>query len=223
VRVERWALGACLLAAAPALSDVPGAVVVLESFAPAFPDQVPEAAPPRFVLMETGAVYVGGTSEIVAGQLPKSDYKALLNRVDAVRKLPALAGRVEMGPGASRFRLILRRGRPIDMTISGDPQQAGKAYQPLASLLMDLMAFDHESLRPYPAEQFALRTKEGALPGGCRAWHLTEPPSMAAFAPRVVPAAAASGWPTGANPASVCDGDKRYIVSFRPLLPGETP
>ncbi len=217
-----WAMVACLLPA-PARSDVPAAVAVLETFAPAVPDQAPEAAPPRFVLMETGAVYVGGTSQVVEGQLSKSEYKALLSRLDAVRRLPALAGRVEMAPGAQRFRLILRRGRPIDMVITGDPQQAGKAFRPLASLLAQLTAFDHESLRPYTATQFSLRAREGVLPGGCRRWPLPEPPSAAVFAPKVVPAAAVSGWPTGARPTPVCDGDKRYVVTLRPLLPGETP
>ena len=38
-----------------------------------------------------------------------------------------------------------------------------------------------------------------------------------------VAAADAIGWPTGALPASVCAGDKRFVVTLRPLLPGERP
>ena len=43
------------------------------------------------------------------------------------------------------------------------------------------------------------------------------------FAPIGVPAKQADGWPTGATPASVCSGDKQYVVTLRPLLPGELP
>ena len=40
---------------------------------------------------------------------------------------------------------------------------------------------------------------------------------------RLVTPAEAAAWPTGAMPASVCSGDRRYVVTLRPLLPGEQP
>jgi hypothetical protein len=43
------------------------------------------------------------------------------------------------------------------------------------------------------------------------------------FAAQAVPAADFASWPTGAAPASVCAGDKKYVVTLRPLLPGEKP
>jgi hypothetical protein len=42
-------------------------------------------------------------------------------------------------------------------------------------------------------------------------------------APNVVPAESVTGWPTGATPAQVCSGDKTYVVTLRPLVPGERP
>jgi hypothetical protein len=45
----------------------------------------------------------------------------------------------------------------------------------------------------------------------------------AATSTQLLPAAAATGWPTGATPAQVCSGDKTYVVTFRPLVPGEKP
>jgi len=38
-----------------------------------------------------------------------------------------------------------------------------------------------------------------------------------------VSASEAHDWPTGAAPAAVCDGDRRFVVTLRPLLPGERP
>jgi hypothetical protein len=212
---------ALVLAVPAAGAEVEPAVAVLETFVASRPHEVAEAAPPRFVLLEDGQVFVGGASAVAQGQLEKGELKALLQRLDSVRKLPALAGRVELGSGTERYRLLLRRGRPIDMTITGALDQAAPALRPLASLLRDLARFDHGTLRPYRPAQYALRAREAALPGGCRTWRLPEPPSASVFAPRVVPASAVEGWPTGAEPASVCHEDKRYVVTFRPMLPGE--
>jgi hypothetical protein len=53
---------------------------------------------------------------------------------------------------------------------------------------------------------------------------LPEPLAQSVFAPREVPARGHGDWPTGAVPASVCTDDgKHYVVTFRPLLPGERP
>jgi hypothetical protein len=94
---------------------------------------------------------------------------------------------------------------------------------PLANLVRDLLRFNHASLRPYEPSAFALGAKEGKLVGGCRPWTL--PPSLAdaQSAPQLLPAASATGWPTGATPAYVCAGDKTYVVTLRPLVAGERP
>ncbi len=65
--------------------------------------------------------------------------------------------------------------------------------------------------------------REGKLAGGCRRWTFAEPVTESLFAPRTVPAADVENWPTGAAPASVCAGEKTYVVALRPLLPGEKP
>jgi hypothetical protein len=156
-----------------------------------------------------------------SGRLESREVKALDKRLAEVRKLPGLAGSVSLGPGAQRFRLVLRKGRPLDMTLTGDPAQAVPAFKGLAVLVQDLLRFDHPSLRPYAPASYVLKAREGRLPGGCRSWPFPDPPST--FVPKVVPAEEVVYWPKGAAPASVCLGDKAFIVALRPLLPGEQP
>jgi hypothetical protein len=224
MRVPATALILLSLGAAVARAgDVPKAVAVLEVAAPMLPGQVPDAAPVRFALLETGQVYVGGTSDIAVGQLSSSEQKALEKRLADLRKLSGIAGTVTFGSGARKARLVVRKGRPLDMTITGDPAEAPGALKPLAALVGDLAAFDHPSLRPWKPDSYALRAREGKLPGGCRPWPYDEPLAGTDFTPRIVPAAQVVYWPTGAAPASVCQGDKSWIVTLRPLLPGETP
>jgi hypothetical protein len=221
-----FAVLAGLLAAAPATlaaGEIPRAVVVLEDFTPTLPTDVPEAAPPRFVLMDDGQVYVGGSSVVLTGKLGGGEVRALERRISEVRKLPGLGGTVVVGPGERRQRLLLRKGRPIQMAIGGDPRQPAEPLRPLAELVLDLQRFHHPGLQAYQPAQYAMSAREGTLAGGCRAWPFPEPPDTALFAPRVMTAEQVKGWPTGATPASVCVGDRRYVVSLRPLLPGETP
>ena len=215
--------GAVLLTSTTLAGEIPGALVVLEALTHPLPGYVAEAAPPRFVLLEDGQVFVGGTSEIVTGRLDGGALKALDKRLSDVRKLSGLSGNVSLGSGTARHRLVLRKGRPIEMLISGEPSQAAAALRPLASLISDLTRFEHPSLRPYKASQYALTAREGKLAGGCRSWPFAEPLSSATFVPRVVAAAEVGSWPAGAASASVCAGDKTYVVTLRPLLPGEKP
>jgi len=213
-----------LSAAAPAgAGDLPGAVVMLEELSKVRPDDVPEAAPPRFVLLEDGQVFVGGSGRVLAGRLSPAEAKAFDKRLNDVRKLPGLAGTVRLGAGDGRRRLLLRRGRPLDMSVVGDPAQAAPALRPLAALIEDLSGFDHPSLRPYEAASYAVTAREATLPGGCRSWPFKESPAESIFAPRIVPGDGLRDWPTGSSPASVCVGDKTYVVALRPLLPGEHP
>jgi hypothetical protein len=213
---------AVLLCGRPAASEIPDAVVILDVLVASLPGDVPQSAPPRFVLMEDGTVFVGGTRDIMTGRLGPSELKDLDRRLGDVRKLP-LTGVVSIGPGSERRRLFLKKGRALDIVLTGDPRDAPAGVRPLAALVEDLARFQHPSLRPYEPVSLAMSAKEGTLPGGCRPWTLPEPLAESVFAPRVVPAKGHGDWPTGASPASVCLDDKRYVVSFRPLLPGERP
>jgi hypothetical protein len=215
----------CALAApvAAAAGEIPGALVLLEVLEKTRPDDVPAAAPVRFVLLEDGQIFTGGSGRLASGRLSSAETKALERRVAEVRKLPGLAGTVRVGGGEARRRLMLRRGRPLDMTVIGDPAQPVPALRPLAALIEDLSQFDHPSLRPYAPSSYAVSAREGALAGGCRRWPFPESPEESVFAPRIVPGEAVHDWPTGAAPASVCVGDKTWVVTLRPLVPGERP
>jgi hypothetical protein len=210
-------------AAVAAPGEIPSAVVALEVFGRSRPDDVPESAPARFVLLEDGQVFVGGTSRLAVGRLSSAEVKALDRRIADVRRVPGLAGTVRLGGGEGRQRLLLRRGRPLDMTVVGDTSQATPSLRPLAALIDDLARFDHPSLRPYEPAAYAVSAREGALAGGCRSWPFKESPAESIFAPRTLPGEEVRDWPTGARPASVCAGDKTYVVTFRPLVPGERP
>jgi hypothetical protein len=222
----RWArplalaFGAVL--ARTASAEIPNAVVVLEVLVPALPGEVASSAPPRFVLMEDGTVYVGGTRDVMVGRLASPEVKDLERRISEVRKL-SLTGAMTLGPGNERRHLVLRKGRPLDVILTGNPADPPASLRPLAALVEDLARFQHASLRPYEPVSFAMSAKEGTLAGGCRPWLLPEPLAESIFAPRVVPAKGHGDWPTGAVPAHVCLDDKHYVVTFRPLLPGERP
>jgi len=210
--------------------EVPGATIVLEAD-PGTPGSDPSGAPPRFVLMKDGQVFVGGTERLEAGRLDKVEAAALEKRVDAVRRL-RLSSPVALGGDASRTaRLHLLDGRPLEIVVNGDPARATPALAPLASLVTDLLRYHHPSLRPYAPASYAMTVREGRTVGGCRPWAFAFPIADALAGPRTVTADEAKGWPTGARPASVCaDGSgpsttasRHYIVTLRPLLPGERP
>jgi len=206
-----------------AASEIPRALVVLESEVSTLPDHVPAAAPPRFVLMEDGQVFVGGTRDLATVRLEGRELKDMERRIQEARKMPALAGVVTIGPGTERRRLRLRKGRPLDMRVEGALAQAPPGLQPLAAFIAALESFHHRGLRPWAPQSLALAVREGELPGGCRKWTRSEPIAEAIFAPRVVAAADFPSWPRGAVPASVCAADKKYVVTLRPLLPEERP
>jgi hypothetical protein len=216
----RGALGAALLA----LASVAGAEDVylsLEAAPPESPDLIAEAAPKRLVLLEDGSVYVGGTQAMAVGRLEKPELKEIGKRLDRVRKTPGLGANVSFGEGRQRYRLVVSKGKPLDVVASGDPASAPAALKPLASLVADLASFQHASLRPYRPASFALRAREAKLAGGCRSWSFPVPVERALAAAQPIPASEAAGWPTGAQAASVCVNDRSYAVTLKPLLPWE--
>jgi len=205
--------------AVPTAAEVTGAVLVLESLTAPLPGQVPEASPPRFVLMDDRRVFVGGTSSVAAATLEGREVKELERQISRIRKLPGLGASAVLGPGPARRRLLLDKGPAI--VVQGDPAGAPANLRPLAELIQELERFDHATLRPYRPVSYLLRAREGALPGGCRSWTLQVSLAQAVAARQVVPSAGT--WPTGAAAASVCEGQRRYAVTHRPLLPGERP
>ncbi|MGE0452615.1 MAG: hypothetical protein AB7O37_04535 [Vicinamibacteria bacterium] len=214
---------AALLPAVPLPAEVQGAELLLEVWPLATPGFVPAAAPPRFVLLGKGQFYVGGSAEIASGQLDSREAKDLGKRLDRLRKLPGLGSQVALGPGDTSYRLTLSGKRPLTIVATGDPATAPRAIRPLADLLAELAAFEHPSLRIVQPQQLAVSARDERLDGGCRSWSLPVPLRAALSGPQLVPQASAAGWPRGAWAASVCDGDRRYAVTLRPLLPGERP
>jgi hypothetical protein len=224
VRASLCCSAALALAATAGAAEIPGAVLVLEVTPAALPaGQYRDALPPRFVLMEKGQVFVGGTSLVATGRLESAEARALEARVEVVKKIRGLGPQVTFGAGTTRYRLLQPGKRAFEVVATGDPEAAPGLLQPLGALVAQLAAFHHETLRPYRPESFALLAREAALPGGCRPWSFPLQPQDALAGPRSVPASAAVDWPTGAVAASVCAGDKRYAVTLRPLLPGERP
>jgi hypothetical protein len=225
----RSAVAGLLLATAFSASsarggEVPGTLLVLEVATPPTLGTLPAAAPRRLVLLEDGRVFVGGTSRVAAGQLSKEETRALEDRVALVRRLPGLGSSIAFAePATPRYRLQVVKGKPLDLVMTGDPARASAGLAPLVSLVQDLASFAHPSLRPFEPAHYAITAQEGTLAGGCRPWTFPLTPSDAVSGGRSIDAQAASGWPTGATPASVCAGEKRYVVALRPLLPGEKP
>jgi hypothetical protein len=217
------ALGALLATSAARAGEIPSAVVILEA-PPGTPGSEPSGAPPRFVLLKDGEVFVGGTGRLDTGRLEKSEVQALRRGADAVRKAAGREGTLWLGGDEHRaMRLRLPEDEARAITLTGDPSAAPPALRPIAAFVATLLSFDHPSLTRYAPASYALSAREGQLAGGCRAWRFPFAIGAAVAAARVVPAAEADGWPTGAWPASVCVDDKRYVVTLRPLLPGEQP
>jgi hypothetical protein len=203
--------------------DIPEAAIVLEATV-GLPGRVSAAAPPRFVLLRDRRVFVGGTDRVFAGLLDKDEAKWIEERVKDLRKRGLLLPSVSFGNDTTkRFRLRVLEDSPTDVVASGDPAEAPPALQPLAGFLTDLLRFHHPSLRPFAPEAYALSVREGSLVGGCRSWPFAVPLDEALAGPHRVSAAEAEPWPTGANPASVCAEGRRFVVTLRPLLPGEAP
>jgi hypothetical protein len=222
----RFALWLALVAGASGMhaADAPAVFLSLDVSFPETPGLAAEAAPRRLILLEDGTVYVGGTRDIAVGRLERSEVRDIEKRLEKIRKQqPGLGGALSFGSAAVRQRLVVAKGKPLDVTASGDPAVAPQALRPIASLIGDLAAFQHPSLRPYRPAFYALSAREGSLPGGCRSWTFPVSISQAVAAPQPLSAGSAGDWPTGGVAASACAGDKKYIVTLRPLLPGEKP
>jgi hypothetical protein len=207
----------------PAGAGEPEAVIVLHASGTFLPGQVAEAFPARFVLLEDGTVYVGGTSDLASVRLERDEIRAIEKSVEKVRKIPGLGSRVSFGPGPQTYSLSVRKGKALDVMATGDPASAPPGLRPLAALVLQLAGFEHPGLHYYRPAFYAVTVRQGRLPGGCRPWSLPVSLAQALVSPQPLAASAAEHWPTGGNPAAVCSGDKTYVVALRPLLPGEKP
>jgi hypothetical protein len=217
--MRRGFLTALLLLAAGAIHAA-DPVLELRVTAPPLAGEIPEAVPTRFLLLDDGVVYVGGTSRVLAGKLTGKEASRIEKQADKVGKLPGLGEALSFGAGDTVYRLRLKKGTEI--LVRGDHLQAPAALKPLGVLIESLMTFDHGSLRAYQPSSYRLSAKEMALPGGCRAWSFPVPLADVVAGPKTVPAAAAAAWPTGGRAASVCSREKTFAVTLEPLLPGET-
>lgn len=227
--MRRVALATAALGAAVALGpsasragEIPDAVVVLEA-APGTPGSDPTGAPPRFVLKKDGQAYVGGTARVEAVRLAKDEAAGLRKRAEAVRKAIGREAGLVLGEGGPTVRLRLFEDPPKELRLARDAAALAPPASEVQAFVADLLAFRHAGLAPHAPDRFALRAREASLPGGCRAWTFPFPIEEALAGPRVVPAEEVSRWPKGGWPASVCAGEKRYVVTLRPLLPGEQP
>ena len=214
------ALAALLAAPSAPGAEIPDAVIVLEA-SDGLPDAVPSAAPPRFVLRRDRQVFIGGSEKIHSGLIDKDEAKALERRVETLAKSGVLDGPIAFGGDANRrFRLRLPREDNRDVAMTGDPAAAPPALQGLAAFVDDLLHFDHPHLRPWAPAELAVSAREGERLGGCRAWLLELPFDRVLAGPQRVPAEDVERWPAGSDPAVVCHDGRRYVVTFRPLLPG---
>jgi len=210
-------------ASAQSARAVPNAVLVVET-APGTPGSDPAGAPPRLVLLSDGQVFVGGTGRLDTGRLEKGEAQALRRGADAARKAAGRGGVLALGGDERRVvRLRFAEDEPREVSVTGDPAAAAPALRALAGFVSQALSFEHPGLARYVPASYALSAREGRLAGGCRAWRFPFAIEDALAAPRLVEAADAEGWPTGGWPASVCAGEKRYVVTLRPLLPGEQP
>jgi hypothetical protein len=221
------ALAAALAVAAPALTasragEIPDAIVVLEA-APGTPGSDPTGAPLRFVLMKDGQAFVGGTARVEAVRLTKDEASALRKRAEAVRRAIGREAGLALGDGGPTVRLRLFEDAPRELRLARDAAALAPPASEVQAFVADLLAFRHAGLAPHAPDRFALRAREASLPGGCRAWTFPFPIEEALAAPRVVPRDEVARWPKGGWPASVCAGEKRYVVTLRPLLPDEQP
>lgn len=211
---------ACVGAHVPSsAAEIPGASLVLEVTEEPRAGRLPEAAPPRFVLMESGEVFLGGSSRIVSTRLAKADIGALEKKVNLVRKMTGLRSPLTLGPGSQQRRLVVAQGKRLEIVATGDPAAAPAALRPLTGLFATLEEFGAPGLRPYRPSSFRLTARESPVAGGCWPWSFSAAPEVVLAAPVVVPSA--EFWPTGVISGSACAGGKTYQVNLRPLLPGE--
>src|SRR5262245_3614311 len=103
--MRTWMGLATFLLAAPALAAAAETVISLTTTGAAGPGEIPEGVPTRFVLLDDGQVFVGGTSEVASGRLEKKETKEIEKLVERVKKMPGIGAPQTLGPGERTYRL----------------------------------------------------------------------------------------------------------------------
>ncbi|MBK5255812.1 MAG: hypothetical protein JJE39_07255 [Vicinamibacteria bacterium] len=176
--------------------------------------------------MTDGSVFVGGRREILRGLLDRAEMQGVATRLDMILKSLGPAGppsTLSLGDGPALFRFSVLIGARLQTVLTGSlPPESAPALEPLPEFIRSLASFRHPSLRPFDPPQFAMIVREKTLSGGCRPPGALLPPLAQSIANEVVVSEKVTrGLPTGAEMAQICDGEKRYAVVFRPLIPGE--
>ena len=129
--------------------------------------EVPSALPPRFVLLEDGQVFVGGTSQIAAGRLDKAELKDLEQRLALVRKLPGLAARDHVRDAATpRYRLQSLQEQARRRGDRGPRRGAARLAAAGRASPRPRRRSTTASLRPYEPASFLLLGRGGSARGG---------------------------------------------------------
>jgi hypothetical protein len=211
------ALLSMLALAAPAYAALPpNTVVALYVAGLPATGEIADGAPPRFVLLEDGRVFVGGTSTVSSAKLSGKDLKPVNEPLSRARKVGARPGTVTLGPGTQQYRLV-RKGQP-DVLTQGDPARAAGTDRPLGVLIDAMLAFDHPALRPLVPESYLASLRPDALPGGCREWHLPVKPADLKTRPAVVPASSVVGSGVGVRSGSALHGDAAAAAARRDAI-----
>lgn len=183
-----------------------------------------DGVPPRFVLLTDGSVFVGGRREVLRGSLDKGEMQVLSTRLAVAMKSSGQAGpppTLVVGEGPAIFRFSVLLPAPLQIVVMGTlPAAEGQALAPLPDFIRRLAGFRHPSLRPYDPAEFTMIVREKTLAGGCRIASGLPPLSESGSADVRVPETVTRGFPTGPDMSQVCDGEKRYTVVFRPVIPG---
>ena len=184
-----------------------------------------DGVPPRFALLTDGSVFVGGRRDVLRGALDQREMQAISTRLDLAMKSFGKAGAPKtlvVGEGPAIFRFSVLLGAPVQFVVMGAlPESAGLTLGPMPDFVRGLANFRHPSLRPFDPAEFAMVVREKSLAGGCRTAAGLPPLSQSLSAETVVKEVLTRTFPTGAEMAQVCEGARRYIVVFRPLIPGE--
>src|SRR5690349_5997514 len=104
-------IAAAMLAGLPVLTALPpNTSLALWVLSADTPDIEVSGLPPRFVLLDDGRVFVGGSGVVASAKLTSKETKPLEKQADRVRQIRDAGSGVTLGPGEQRYRLILRKG-----------------------------------------------------------------------------------------------------------------
>ena len=188
---------------------------------PPGPGRYPEGAPPRFVLLEKGQFFVGGQRQVAGGSWTARSSRRSRRawrgsggcRASARRSRSA---RAAAATGCSCSASIRWRSRRPAIP-------RGRARAPAARVAAAGPRRLRSSLAALPAARLVPAGRAGRSPARrLPPVELRLPARGGRQRPRG-PRRAGRDWPHGVDAASICAGQQRYVVTLRPLLPGERP